>query len=294
MKNECIKLSVIIVTYKSNAVITGCLASIEKYNDIGEQLEVIVVDNYPHGQWSFARAGTAFPFAVSFENRQNGGFGQGNNVGARMAKGEYLLFLNPDTELLEPIFAYAVERFRSNSRLAVFGMLLYDGRGKPCRNSFGVMPEKKSLFPGTLWWPLIRFCNRSPGNIFPLGADLFIRRELFLAAGGFDEGMFLCYEEPDLVRRLPRGSLVRVFNKKIRHLEGHTTDPSNVERRLRHALESERHYFVKHGLNYQRFVKRSISSLKMKQRLQRLFSRKTSAAEDFIFAYYSGLQEGSR
>ena len=44
------KLSVIIVSYNGKEMLYDCLKSIEKYNDIGEQLEVIVSDNSPDDQ----------------------------------------------------------------------------------------------------------------------------------------------------------------------------------------------------------------------------------------------------
>ena len=105
-----IELSVIIVSYKNLEIIVDCLNSIYKNNDIGNYLEVIVVDNSPEDNiYNYV--------ADNFENvriikNQNKGFGEGNNKGACIARGKYLLFLNPDTILVEPIFGFAINHER--------------------------------------------------------------------------------------------------------------------------------------------------------------------------------------
>lgn len=286
------QLSLVIVTFKSNDVVDNCLASIQKYNDIGDALEVIVVDNHPIGGEAFATLAPKFPWVRTICNPANGGFGQGNNLGARIAGGSYILFLNPDTILVEPIFNYAIRQFALDSSLVMFGMLLYGVDGKICNNSFGIMPERKRLLPSMIWLPLIKYCGVTPKHLFPLGADLFVRKDSFDRAGRFDEGMFLCYEEPDLVRRLPTGSRVKIFNKKIIHLEGHTTESEGIERRINWALDSERYYFRKHGLDYRKFSAYALASLRFKTLAKRLFGRIPSRTETLLLDHYQASRCG--
>lgn len=280
------QLTIVIVAFKSNGVVAECLSSIEKHNDIGDTLEVIVVDNHPVEDAAFATIANRFPWARTICNPANGGFGQGNNLGAQIANGKYILFLNPDTVLVEPVFAYAVQQFAADPRLAMFGMLLYDPKGKICNNSFGIMPERKRLLPSLAWLPLIKYCAITPQHIFPLGADLFVRKKIFDEAGRFDERMFMCYEEPDLVRRLPVGSRVKIFNRKIIHLEGHTTESEGIERRIKWAMDSERYYFRKHGLDYRKYSIYALATLRLKKFAKFLLGRIPNRTDTLLLEHY--------
>jgi GT2 family glycosyltransferase len=79
-------LSIIILTYNSEKDIYSCLDSVYQHNDIGEALEVIVVDNQSNEfaamQQEIAKR---YPEVIITQNTHNGGYGQGNNVGIRMA-----------------------------------------------------------------------------------------------------------------------------------------------------------------------------------------------------------------
>ena len=118
MKKE---LSIIIVTYNSQTVIKDCLQSIQKFNDIGNELEIIIVDNSPKFEIEdFVKRLNLNLDIKMIHNPQNGGFGQGNNIGAKKAKGEIFFFLNPDTILIEPIFKFMLGEFE-NKRLGCAG-----------------------------------------------------------------------------------------------------------------------------------------------------------------------------
>ena len=89
------KLSIIIVDYNSNDQIKACLSSILKFKpDL--DFEIIIVDNA--SPKSHLEDYEKISDKVrTFRLERNLGFGSGNNFGARQAKGEYLLLLNPDT-----------------------------------------------------------------------------------------------------------------------------------------------------------------------------------------------------
>src|SRR2546423_741134 len=92
-------LSVIILNWNSSEYLRKCLSS---FNCIASNLEweTIVVDNASHdGCAEMLR--NEFPFVSFVQSADNLGFARGNNLGAVKAKGENLLFLNPDTELIE-------------------------------------------------------------------------------------------------------------------------------------------------------------------------------------------------
>lgn len=290
--NDNVQLSVIIVAYKSNDVFLQCINSISKYNDIGERFEVIVVDNYPFGNEAFAHLGLEFSWMRTISSPENKGFGHANNEGVKIARGEYILFLNPDTELVEPIFEYATDQFINNPKLAVFGMLLYDKDGRICSNSFNVMPEYVGFLPSNIWVPIFQYCHFTPRHIYPLGADFFIRKRTFLDAGGFDENIFLSYEEPDLVRRIPSSYQVKIFNKKIIHLGGHAIDSLSIERFITWFLYSEQYYFDKHGIDYIRYARYALARLRIKYIFKRIIGEVYNHADMMFINHYRRIVTG--
>ena len=72
------KLSLIILTYNSEKDIYDCLDSVYKYNDIGDYLEIIVVDNNSDNYIQMKKnIKTQYPDVQIIANHKNGGYGQG-------------------------------------------------------------------------------------------------------------------------------------------------------------------------------------------------------------------------
>lgn len=216
------KLSVIIVTYQKIDIVRNCLDSIRKYNDIGDALEVIISDN-SEDNVLYETIKTEYCWVKIIKNK-NEGFGAGNNRGFEISTGKYLLFLNPDTILVEPIFQFAVDKFEKNVDLALFGVQLRSVNGK--KNVSYFLMDKHGIL-AALSIKLSRLFNHyRDGKMFISGADLFVRRESFDQAGRFDENIFMYKEEPDLIRRIKLHSVakrIRFYKfKNIIHLEGGT------------------------------------------------------------------------
>ena len=224
MKN----LSVIIVSYQNVQILRDCLDSIKKYNDIGDELEVIVSDN-SNDMDLFNTISKEYDWVKIIKN-ENNGFGAGNNRGYEISSGKYLLFLNPDTILVEPIFGFAVEKFEKNTDLALFGVQLIDFKGN--KNSSFFMIDRYDFF-STIF---VKWCRRVgqfvDGKMFISGSNLFVRRESFEQAGMFDENIFMYKEEADLIKRIKLYSKAKITtfykDKKIIHLEG-GTECGNVQ-----------------------------------------------------------------
>ena len=116
------QLSIIIVTYNSEHDIYDCLASIRKYQDLpSEELEIIIVDNNSRDtDGMFARLREFYGNDIILvKNTHNGGYGQGNNVGIRMATAPVILIMNPDVRLIMPIFKTAAEAFQKDNQLTM-------------------------------------------------------------------------------------------------------------------------------------------------------------------------------
>lgn len=243
-----IDFSVIIVTYNNIEIVKDCLKSIHQYNDIGKLLEIIIVDNssnkkilnYVKKNWR----------DVKIIDNNNMGFGEGNNVGAKKAKGKYLLFLNPDTILVEPIFKFAIEKFENNDNLGLFGVKLIDRNFK--KNMSYYLIDKS----GFLAAQLNKICNKFnfflDGLMFISGANIFIKKEIFVNAKMFDQKIFMYKEESDLIKRVKNLNYKTAYfkSKKIIHLEGETVSNSNMA--LKRRLDSSRYYSKKYNLNFKK------------------------------------------
>ena len=92
-------VSIIIVNYNACEFLKRCIASL--FDAISSEItyEVIIVDN-ASTDGSVEMVRKEFPKSVTLiDSKENLGFSKGNNLGIRHAKGRYLLFLNPDTEM---------------------------------------------------------------------------------------------------------------------------------------------------------------------------------------------------
>ena len=88
------QISVVILNYNAGDLLIDCISSIQKSNY--KNLEIILVDNISKDD-SHKKCKEQFPEIKLIENTENLGYCEGNNVGIRIAEGEYVVILNPDT-----------------------------------------------------------------------------------------------------------------------------------------------------------------------------------------------------
>lgn len=198
-----IKVSVIIVTYNSENYIYDCLNSLFINNDIDESLEVIVVDNCSKDYESmYNKIKKIYNGRVRvISNSQNGGYGQGNNLGILEASAPYILIMNPDVRLSEPIFSRCVDVLENNPKL---GLLGYSQRNT--KGGYGRSTSWLSTINPYIAEPL-RFVTGKLNLFFPscmffTGASFFIRKKAFEQIGMFDEKIFMYSEEEDIHGRM--------------------------------------------------------------------------------------------
>ena len=274
------KLSVIIVTYKNIEIVRNCLDSIQRYNDIGESLEVIVSDN-SEDNTLFDTIRAEYDWIKIIKN-ENKGFGAGNNRGYEVSTGEYLLFLNPDTILIEPVFGFAVNEFEKHKDLALFGVQLLDAQRK--KNTSFLMMDRFGIC-ATLWVKVCRALNWFwDGKMFISGANLFVRRESFEQAGRFDEKIFMYKEESDLIKRIKQSSTAKKTKffprKHIIHLDGgtETKNTRQVLVQLGRLLDTDRYYAAKWGMDVKRVYRQKRRYERFKLLCYRLFASKEKRA----------------
>ncbi|HWR82281.1 MAG TPA: glycosyltransferase family 2 protein [Candidatus Deferrimicrobium sp.] len=212
------KISVIIVTHNSLPVLSDCLGSL-KAGFNGCRHEIINVDN-GSADGSRATMQTYFPTAKIVAHQRNLGFGAACNAGAREASGDYLLFLNPDVivdpDAIEQLIAAAESR--KDAGVVVGRMRFPSGAFQAtCRRLPGL--GNMLLSRGSI---LSRFLRNGAAYTLPdfetispvpvvSGTMMMIRRDVFDAAGGFDQRFFMFMEDVDLCLRLTRQGYTNYF-----------------------------------------------------------------------------------
>jgi GT2 family glycosyltransferase len=188
-------LSIVIVTYKADEYIYDCLNSIIKYNDIGMQLKIVVVDNSPTECSIVEKCSILYSNVLFIANPANTGFGAANNIGAKAVDSDYILFFNNDTELIEPVFRKIIAQFIQNQKLGCLS-IRQEGGG----------PSYFQRSPTELTKKEIRRIKKKRGYDsrihFLSGAFLFFSRVAFEKCGRFDENFFMYFEEQDILNRL--------------------------------------------------------------------------------------------
>ncbi|MGJ1262803.1 glycosyltransferase family 2 protein [Sphingobacterium spiritivorum] len=254
-------ISIIIVNYNTASITLNCLRTIYEFTkDVS--FEIILVDNASTDD-SVIRIKKDFPEVLVLESEENMGFGNANNLAAQRALGNFLFFLNSDTLLIENSLKKLLDFFLANEdslNLGVLGCILVDEFLKT--NGFGsFFPHPKSLIHEKVSHiPFLR--SLVPATVFPtyslndisfkvdyvIGADMFIRREVFEYFKGFDKDYFMYYEESDLQLRMQRaGYSNHIYTgTKIIHLEdGSGKSQHRYSNRKRTILHESRITYVK-------------------------------------------------
>lgn len=202
--------SVIIVNYKSEEHLDRCLTSLYALFGCEVSEEIIIVNNYP--EEALEKIQQKFPAVKVISNQKNGGFGKGNNAGAHLAQGKYLFFLNPDTEIISGSLIKIFEKFETDNNLGAIGSCLITEKGELQKWSAGQEVTFWDLVKNNLGFLSSRRIWTSEKEIgagWIAGTAFFIPREYFLNLGGFDERIFMYFEDVDLCKR------IRETEKKI-------------------------------------------------------------------------------
>jgi GT2 family glycosyltransferase len=206
-------VSVVIVSYESRALLARCLAALAADAARTATCEVIVVDQASHDGTADWLAGE-HPGVRVVALPQNVGFGAGNNRGAALASGRWLLLLNSDAFVRPGAIDELVRFAESTPAAGVVGprLLWPDGRlQRSCRRFPTVFRIATEYLYLRKIAPRSRILNGFYYGEFAhdeacrvdwvTGACLMLRRELFEQLGGFDEAFFLYSEEVDLLYR---------------------------------------------------------------------------------------------
>ncbi len=197
-------VSIIIVTFNNQETINNCLDSLLKLRN---KNEIIVVDNSSTDK-TFERLNKYTKEIEIIALPQNLGFSKANNLGVKYSRGDYLLFLNPDTQVLSlDSLNLLRETLESNSELGLIGpkLVLESGQTqKTVRNLPSALNAFKEYILGSkgaydFYLPESEGLAKVESVV---GACMLITKKIFLKVGGFDERYFLYYEDLQLCKDL--------------------------------------------------------------------------------------------
>jgi len=236
------KLSVIIVNYNVKFFLEQCLFSVLKslQNINGE---IIVVDNCSvDGSEVMIR--NKFPQVKLIVNHQNVGFAKANNQAMKMALGEYVLLLNPDTVVEESTFARCIEFMDRHQDAGALGPKMIDGKGNFLPESKRGLPTPNvafykifgltKLFPHSATFARYYLGNTSINETQEVeiltGAFLLLRRSILENVGYLDESFFMFGEDIDFSHRIVLAGFKNYYFPEVSiiHYKGESTKKGSL------------------------------------------------------------------
>lgn len=259
-------LSVVVVAYRSRQEIGACLASLPRELE-GRPVEVAVVDNSRDEDGTGALVRSSYPWVDYIVPEENLGFGRGNNLGFARARGECVLFLNPDTVGSAATIAHCVARVRAEREIGLISprLVLADGtmdlacrRGIPTPwDGFCRASGLAALFPRRATFSGYNLTHRPDEGTYDVGAIngafMLGRRQVLAAvaapapAGVFDERFFMYGDDLDLCLRVAAAGYRIVYDGRVTytHWKGRSV-VQDYERMARAIFDANRDVLLKH------------------------------------------------
>lgn len=265
-------LSIIIVNYNSKEVLADCLDSIVISN-YPFNYEVFIIDNCSTEKINELEL--EYKNFTFIYNHKNLGFAAANNIGIRIAKGKYILLLNPDTIVNSGSFQPLIDYLGSHEDVGVVGPKIFNADGDIERSTHSFPSLLKEFFHANEFLKSFLGYNSRIIAVFKnltgvkslesywdhnslrevdhvTGACMMIKREVIDKVGLLDEAFFLYNEEVEWSLRIKKSGYKSVFlpDSNIIHLFGHSTK-QKVQKQTVNNLLVERYrgmfyFFQKH------------------------------------------------
>jgi GT2 family glycosyltransferase len=232
-------VTAIVVTFDSAHALPECLGALR-----ADDVPVIVVDNASTDDTVAVAEGWG---ARVIRNARNEGYGRANNVGARAADAEFILIVNPDCIVDKGAVTALVDAARRYPDAAFFAPQIVEPSGRVFYQPRSLLATSLTNPDGKLVLPEGEAC--AP---FFSGACFLMRRDVFLKLGGFDDSIFLFYEDDDLCRRVADSgsALIYVPQAVVRHGRGQSSGekPGRIFASRWHQAWSRAYVSRKYGL----------------------------------------------
>ncbi len=250
-------LSIIIVNWNVKSLLEKCLESIYK-KEKNLDFEIFVVDN-ASSDGSAEMVKEKFPQVKLITNKENKGFAIANNQGIKQAQGEFILLLNPDTEILDNALEKMVNFMRQYSSCGILGckLLNSDGSLQPSCRAFPslysqviILLKLHNFFPRLVKKYYMLNCPhheiREVDQV--MGACFLIRKKMIDEIGLLDEGYRVLFEEVDYCKRAKDANWKIYFTPeaKIIHHKGQSFKKQEIVAKQINFNRSLLRYFKKY------------------------------------------------
>ena len=252
-------ISICIVNWNTKDLLYQCIRSI-KEKTTGVRYEIIVVDNNSQ-DGSTKMLKEQFPDCRVIESKVNLGFVKGNNRAVQEASGKYILYLNPDTELVTNAIYGMFKILESEKEIAAIGCRLVNPDGTTqftCARTFPTPLKqfselsmlnrvfKNSKMLGTAE---MEYWNHQTSREVDCltGACIMARKDLIDRLNGFDENLFMYADDVELCYRIKKmgWKIYYLATEAILHKEGASTS-QRKEKFFSTILQRESNcYFLK-------------------------------------------------
>ena len=231
------QLSVIIVNYNVKYFLEQCLHSVQKACRAIDS-EIIVADNNST-DGSRVYLEDNFPAVKFIWNSDNIGFAKANNLALEKAKGEFILFLNPDTLLAEDSIEKCMQFFKTQEKIGALGIHMVDGSGNFLKESKRAFPSPLTslfklsglarLFPRSKIFARYHLGHLPENENHEVdvlaGAFMMMPKKVLDEIGNFDERFFMYGEDVDLSYRIQQAGYKNYYfaESSIIHFKGEST-----------------------------------------------------------------------
>lgn len=235
-------ISIIIVNYNVKYYLHACLLSV-KAAIANVKAEVIVIDNQS-SDGSAEYISNLFPDVNFVSNQTNDGFAKANNQAIKMAKGRYVLLLNPDTIIGEQTLTNCLNFMDSHTDSGAIGVHMVDGTGHFLPESKRALPTPivsfykvfglTSLFPSSKRFNQYHLGHLDKDSTHSVdilsGAFMMLRKETIDKIGLLDEEYFMYGEDIDLSYRVILGGYKNYYfsDARIIHFKGESTKKGSL------------------------------------------------------------------
>jgi GT2 family glycosyltransferase len=234
------KLSVVVVSWNTKDLLRECLVALkQEVQDIA--CEVFVIDNNS-ADGSADMVALEHPWVKLTKNAENLGFAKANNQAIKLAQGEYVLLLNPDTKVMSGAIHTLLRFMDNNPECGVVAPQLLNTDGsiqRSCRQfpTFaGMLYELmglSKLFPNDPTFRQYKMLDFDHDKLCqvdqPEGACLLLRKTVIEQVGILDEGFFMLFEEVDWCYRIkqqgwqiwftPEAQVVHHYGQSIKQVK---------------------------------------------------------------------------
>jgi len=301
------KLTVVIVNYNVRYFLEQCLLSVQKAMK-GVDGEVYMVDNNSV-DGSVAMVQERFSWVHCIANKDNVGFSKANNQAMRLAKGEYVLLLNPDTVVEEDTFKKVVEFMDAHPDAGGLGVKMVDGKGIFLPESKRGLPSPETsfykifgiskVFPRSARFNRYHLGHLSNEEVHEIeilsGAFMLMRKQALDKVGLLDEDFFMYGEDVDLSWRIILGGWKNYYfpGTRIIHYKGESTKKGSLNYVFvfynAMAIFARKHFSQKHAATYSAIIRMAIWMRAFMAVLSRYVKRLSLPLADGALLYFSML-----